>query len=77
MPSHIVQEKGITQITDPDLIANHVKEVLRENPEILTKYNSGQQNVVGFLVGQVMKKTSGRANPELVKQLSEKHLIEG
>lgn len=73
-PSQIVKDKELTQIGDADSITNHIKEVLNENPDVLEKYKSGQTNVMGFLVGQVMKKTSGRANPGMVKELLEKYL---
>ncbi len=65
----VVREKGLTQITDTSEIAGVVEKVLVENPETVAKYKSGQVSVKGFLVGQVMKASGGRANPAAVQQL--------
>jgi len=65
----LVEEKGLKQITDEGAIKQVVEEVLKENPDAVEKYKSGQTKVIGFLVGQVMRKTRGKANPQLVNKL--------
>ncbi len=72
-PSVIVKEKGLIQITDTEAIEKAVDEVINENPKPVSQYISGKTQVMGFLIGQVMKKTKGKANPKAVsKILSEK-----
>ncbi|RYZ91583.1 MAG: Asp-tRNA(Asn)/Glu-tRNA(Gln) amidotransferase GatCAB subunit B, partial [Proteobacteria bacterium] len=68
-PKALVAAKGATQITDESAIREVIQGILDANPEVVAKYRSGQQNVKGFLVGQAMKATAGRANPNLVQQL--------
>jgi aspartyl-tRNA(Asn)/glutamyl-tRNA(Gln) amidotransferase subunit B len=68
-PKELVAASGATQISDRGAVEEAVKAVLEENSEVLEKYRSGQTSVLGFLVGQVMKKTGGRANPQLAKDV--------
>ncbi len=68
LPSDLVAESGATQISDSGAIDAAVQKVLGAHPDIVAKYKSGQTNVIGFLVGQVMKETQGRANPPMVQQ---------
>lgn len=69
LPSDLVARKGVTQVSDVAAIEGWVRETLSENAEAVARYRSGQTGVKGFLVGQVMKKTAGRANPQLVQEL--------
>ncbi len=69
MPSDVVKEEGKEQITDAGSIREVVSEVLSQNPEAVGKYREGKKGVHGFLVGQVMRKTEGMANPEMVNRL--------
>jgi len=69
MPSEIANSKGATQITDLNEILNVVKKVLAENTEVVAKYKTGNLGVKGFLVGQIMKQSGGRANPGLVQKV--------
>ena len=72
-PATIVREKGLVQITDEDAIAAVVDEVINANPKSVQDYKAGKEKALGFLVGQVMKATRGKANPALVnKMLKEK-----
>ncbi|MCH5586524.1 Asp-tRNA(Asn)/Glu-tRNA(Gln) amidotransferase subunit GatB [Shimazuella sp. AN120528] len=68
-PAAIVEEKGWVQISDEGAIKAAVVEVLDANPKIVEELKSGRDKVIGFLVGQVMKATKGKANPQLVNQL--------
>lgn len=69
MPARIVEEKGLVQISDRDSLRQIVAEVIEENPAAVGDYRSGKKQAAGFLVGQVMKKTRGKANPQLVNEL--------
>ena len=72
-PSDIASSKGMVQISDTSSIDTWVKEVLDENPSVIEQFKNGRTNVIGFLVGQVIKKSKGQANPGLVsKVLNEK-----
>ena len=68
-PKMIVKESGIKQIGSDDEIKKIVDEVLSEHPEAKEQYQNGRTNIVDFLVGQVMKKTRGQANPAITMKL--------
>lgn len=74
MPSQIVEERGLVKISDESALVAIVREVLAENSDVVEKYRSGKIGVKGFLVGQVMKKTNGRADPEIVNRILEEEL---
>jgi aspartyl-tRNA(Asn)/glutamyl-tRNA(Gln) amidotransferase subunit B len=65
----VAREKGLEQVSDAVELEAAVDEVIAENSEAADKVRAGQLNTIGFLVGQVMKKTRGRANPGLVNDL--------
>lgn len=65
----IVEAKGLTQITDVDQLTAIVEKVLAAHPKVVEDYRKGKEKALGFLVGQVMKETRGKANPNLVNQL--------
>jgi len=67
--SHIVREEGLAQIGDERALAAVVTEVLERHQKAVTQYRSGKKLALGFLVGQVMKATGGKANPVLVSDL--------
>ncbi|RLB08835.1 MAG: Asp-tRNA(Asn)/Glu-tRNA(Gln) amidotransferase GatCAB subunit B [Deltaproteobacteria bacterium] len=68
-PKKIVEEKGLVQVTDKGEIAKVIDEVLSENPKQVEEYKGGKTKLLGFFVGQVMKKTQGKANPKLVNEI--------
>jgi aspartyl-tRNA(Asn)/glutamyl-tRNA(Gln) amidotransferase subunit B len=68
-PKKIVETEGLSQISDPDTIAAMIDEVLTANPDELAKFRAGKTKLKGFFVGQVMKRTGGRADPQLTNQL--------
>lgn len=70
----IVKEEGLVQITDTSAIEEIVKQVIANNPKPVEDVKSGNNKAIGFLVGQVMKESKGRANPGLVNQLLQKLL---
>jgi aspartyl-tRNA(Asn)/glutamyl-tRNA(Gln) amidotransferase subunit B len=65
----IVKDKGLLQISDEAEIAAIIEQVLKGNPEQVAKYKKGKEQLLGFFVGQVMKKTKGKANPRLVNEI--------
>ena len=67
--SQIVEEKGLSQITDTGAIKEIVQKVIDANPNQVTAYKNGKVQLLGFFVGQVMKETKGRANPQAVNEL--------
>ena len=68
-PSKIVEEEGMQQIGDEDSIKTIVLEVLEEQPNAIEQYKNGRTNIVDILVGQVMKKTRGQANPAMTRTM--------
>ncbi|MGB9780385.1 Asp-tRNA(Asn)/Glu-tRNA(Gln) amidotransferase subunit GatB [Caldanaerobacter sp.] len=73
-PQSIVEEKGLKQIADEDELRKIVKKVIEENPKSVEDYKKGKEKALGFLVGQVMKETKGKANPQLTNQLLKEEL---
>jgi aspartyl-tRNA(Asn)/glutamyl-tRNA(Gln) amidotransferase subunit B len=67
--SQIVEEKGLAQISDESELGAVVDEVIAENPGPAEQFQGGKEGVIGFLVGQVMKKTGGAANPQEAQRL--------
>ena len=65
----MINKQGLEQITDEDSITQFVIEVLDEFSEQKDQYLAGKEQVLGFLVGQVMKRSKGKANPKLVNEL--------
>ena len=70
----IVDEKGLKQITDSSAIEKIVAEVLQANPSQVEEFKGGKEKVLGFLVGQVMKASKGKANPAMVNKLLKKKM---
>jgi len=68
-PKQIVEEKGLVQINDEGAIRAVVEQVVANNPQSVADYKAGKEKAIGFLVGQVMKETKGKANPGLVNKL--------
>jgi len=73
-PEEIVRAKGLTQITSEAEIYPIVDQVIAENPGIVRDFLGGKEKSFGFLVGQVMRYTQGRANPEVVNRLLRERL---
>ena len=65
----IIEAKGLKQVTDAGAIEKLIDEVLAENPDQLAKYRSGKEKLFGYFIGQIMKKSSGKANPQQVNAL--------
>lgn len=70
----VVAEKGLKQLTSVEELEPIIKEVLAKNEKAVAEYRAGKKQAFGFLVGQVMAATKGRANPKLANELLQKHL---
>lgn len=76
-PSAIIEEKGLSQISDEVQLSKIVDKVIKENPSTIEDYRRGIDKALGFLVGQVMSKTLGKANPKVVNKLLRERLKGG
>jgi aspartyl-tRNA(Asn)/glutamyl-tRNA(Gln) amidotransferase subunit B len=74
MPQEIVAEKGLVQVSDEGALEKAIKEVLNAHADQVEQYRQGKEKVFGFMVGQVMKTTKGKANPQVVNELLKKML---
>jgi aspartyl-tRNA(Asn)/glutamyl-tRNA(Gln) amidotransferase subunit B len=72
--AEIIEAKGLTQVSDEGAIEKIIDEVLTKNPTQVAQFKEGKQQVLGFLVGQVMKVSGGKANPGKVNELLKKRL---
>lgn len=70
----VVKEKGLVQITDTNALEEIVQKIIDVNPQSVADYQAGKKKAIGFLVGQIMKETKGRANPGMVNQLLQQKL---
>ncbi|MGB2697763.1 MAG: hypothetical protein WBD28_07890 [Candidatus Zixiibacteriota bacterium] len=70
----IVEKKGLSQLSDKDEIQSLVNSVLDENEEQVKRYMAGKEKLFGFFVGEVMKKSKGKANPNLVNEILKEKL---
>ena len=69
MPSKIIEEKGWVQISDEGAIKKVVMKVLENNPQSIADYKAGKDRALGFLVGQAMKETRGKENPQMLNKM--------
>ena len=75
-PAAIVQERGMKQVSDTGAIEAVVAEVVAANPDEVARYKEGNTKVIGFFVGQCMKKMRGQGNPKLINEILEQKLSE-
>ncbi len=73
-PAVIIEEKGLLQISDESELETLVDQVMEENPQSIEDYKNGKTRAKGFLIGQVMKKSRGKANPQIVNQMVQEKL---
>ncbi|HUW64820.1 MAG TPA: Asp-tRNA(Asn)/Glu-tRNA(Gln) amidotransferase subunit GatB [Spirochaetia bacterium] len=67
--AQVIKERGLSQISDEGALLDVIRAVLTENEKVVADFRAGKDKAVGFLVGQVMKKTRGQANPDAVNRL--------
>jgi len=72
----IVEEQGLRQVTDTGAIEGIIDKVLADNPDKVAEYRSGKEKLFGFFVGQTMRASQGKANPQMVNELLRKKLHE-
>ncbi len=68
-PEKIIEEKGLSQVSDEKLIKEIIEKIVDNNPKSVEDFKNGKEKALGFLVGQVMKETQGKANPALVNKI--------
>lgn len=68
-PKDILEDKGLVQISDPSIILPIIDEIISKNPDNVEKFKAGNTKLLGFFVGQVLKNTGGKANPQVVNEL--------
>ena len=68
-PQKIIEEKGWVQISDEGAIKEVVLKILELNPQSVIDYKAGKDRALGFLVGQAMKETRGKANPQMLNKM--------
>ena len=73
-PVDIVEEKGLKQQSDPKKLEKLIDKVVNDNPDKVKEYKSGKEKLFGFFVGQAMKASGGKANPQLVNEILKKKL---
>ena len=76
-PEDIVRERGLRQVSDTSALESWVDEAIAENPGPVEQYRGGKEGILGFLVGRVMMKSGGSANPKLVNELLRARLSDG
>jgi len=70
----IIKDKGLVQIQDESILENVAKKIIENNPDQVEAYKGGKEKLFGFFVGQVMKETQGKANPQSVNEILKKLL---
>ncbi|MFW5968383.1 MAG: Asp-tRNA(Asn)/Glu-tRNA(Gln) amidotransferase GatCAB subunit B, partial [Persicimonas sp.] len=73
-PADIVEREGLEQISDEDALAEIIERIIDENPEQAQSFREGNENIVGWFVGQVMQATQGQANPQLANEMLRERL---
>ncbi|MCL4510050.1 MAG: Asp-tRNA(Asn)/Glu-tRNA(Gln) amidotransferase subunit GatB [Bacteroidetes bacterium] len=73
-PDSIVEKKGLRQVSDESAIEKVVEEILQSNPDEVQRYLGGKDKLFGFFVGEIMKKTRGKANPKILNDLLKQKL---
>ena len=76
-PQEIVEEQGLKQISDTSELTGVVAQVIAENPDAVDSFKAGKETSIRFLIGQVMRSTRGKANPQLAEQLLREQLASG
>jgi aspartyl-tRNA(Asn)/glutamyl-tRNA(Gln) amidotransferase subunit B len=70
----VIKNKNLSQVSDAGSLQIDIEEVIKSNPHSIADYKKGKDNAVMFLVGQVMKRTKGKANPKVVQEILKRRL---
>jgi len=73
-PQIIIDTKGLKQQSDPKAIEELINKVIQNNAEKVTEYKSGKEKLFGFFVGQAMKESKGKGNPQLINKILKEKL---
>ncbi len=73
----VIQEKGLAQVSDTDALGKIIDEIIRDNEKVVSQVREGKESAIGFLVGQAMRKSQGKANPKLIGELMKRRLLNG
>ena len=73
-PHKIIKEKGLKQQSDPKELEKIVLKVLESNSDKVSQYKSGKEKLYGFFIGEIMKASSGKANPKLINDILKEKL---
>lgn len=71
----VIEQKGLAQVSDSGILESVVEEVIRDNEKVAGQIREGKESAVGFLVGQAMRKTQGKANPKILGELIRRRLL--
>ncbi len=74
-PKALVEEKGLVQMSNEDELLSLIREIISDNPAQAQQFRDGKTKVIGFFVGQLMKKTKGQANPQIANKLFQQELF--
>lgn len=74
-PETIVEERNLHQIEDEQKLTEVIEAVVEAHPDERDRYRAGKKGLIGFFMGQVMRETKGKANPELTKKLLVQELL--
>lgn len=74
-PSHIIEEKNLSQMSDSSELDDIVEKVLADNEQSVADYKAGKDNAIKYLMGQVMKESQGKANPQMVMEMLREKLM--
>jgi aspartyl-tRNA(Asn)/glutamyl-tRNA(Gln) amidotransferase subunit B len=70
----LIEQRGLAQVSDTGELGAIADQVIADNPDVVEKFRGGNEGVIGFLVGQVMKASGGSANPKLAQELLRERL---
>ncbi|MFT7538129.1 MAG: aspartyl-tRNA(Asn)/glutamyl-tRNA(Gln) amidotransferase subunit B [Lysobacterales bacterium] len=73
----IIEEKGLAQVSDDSALETIIDDIIKENEEVANQIREGKDSAIGFMVGQAMKKTQGKANPKKIGELIRRRLLNG
>ncbi|MFL1037684.1 Asp-tRNA(Asn)/Glu-tRNA(Gln) amidotransferase GatCAB subunit B, partial [Mycoplasmopsis synoviae] len=72
----LLKQNSLEQISHPNLITNIIKEIIKTNSELVKEYTTGQEKVLKFVLGKLMKDTGGQVNPTVANEIAIKSLVE-
>jgi len=74
-PEEIIRDKGLAQVSDDDTLIKVIDEIISANADVISQIKEGKESAMGFLIGQAMRKTQGKANPKKVGELMKRRIL--